>query len=595
MKTQPATTLRGEPEHTLNPQQRAAVLSPARQLLVLAGAGTGKTTVLTHRVAHLVCSGVKPERILLLSFTRKAAFSLLNRVEALCGLHWRKFRGGTFHRIGLELLWACRSTAGMADRFRFLSTSRARGLLLEQLPGPLRDPGKAAAILRRFQIARSRAIAVEFAADEDSELIQKAFSDFEVAKRLQGLIGYDDLLWLPVQLLRQRNPAALAMAQSLDHILVDEYQDCSRLQMDFVRLLVAEGASVTAVGDDAQAIYGWRGAAAEGVHAFIRDFPQAEVLKVELNYRSTPEILDLANRSLLWEGAVQEAAVAPPFNKKLQPTRPGGAQPKVIKVVNFKEQALEMGRLIEKMSLKREYSDVAILYRSRFISLEIQFALSHAQIPFTLLGESVPFFQNPHIRLVRELLYRALAGEPAPVVNSPAGWTGTVDRDASYRAVLETVGISAGDAITAILSSPYGEHLRRSSQGENRQYEDLRMLATFAGTRQPVESFLNRTAPAAVGGGVHPPPPSVVLSTIHQAKGLEFPVVILPALAEGFFPIKQALGDEEKLREESRLFHVAVTRAMDELYFFVPGSFESTSGQSRPLEPSRWLPDSKGG
>jgi DNA helicase-2/ATP-dependent DNA helicase PcrA len=390
----------------LNDDQYAAVTAPAGPALVLAGAGSGKTRVLTYRVAWLLHQGVPSWQLLLLTFTNKAAKEMLGRVEDLTGkLRWGDLWGGTFHSVARRFLWRHGEVVGLGQKFTIMDEDDAEKLLDRIIRA--KDPGftkhkehpKPSVIHNMFSYARNtRRSVAEVIAEKHPWLeelggqLQSFYEGYQQAKLEQQVVDYDDLLeyWL---LILQKDAAARARYQGrFKHILVDEYQDTNKLQGDIVDLLAADH-QVMAVGDDAQCIYTWRGANFENIRGFGERHPGTTIYKIETNYRSTPEILEFAN------GILDSQPATEGYRKRLRASREGKRKPVVIAALDTRQQAqLVIARIRELHENEgTALHDIAVLYRAHYQAMDLQLELSRAGVPFTITS-GVRFFEQAHIR-----------------------------------------------------------------------------------------------------------------------------------------------------------------------------------------------------
>jgi len=634
----------------LNAEQYAAVTAPPGPLLVLAGAGSGKTRTLTYRVAWLLSQGVPPSEILLLTFTNKAAKEMLHRVEELTGYEPRRFWGGTFHSLGNRALRLYGEEIGLSPRFTILDADESETLLKQSVeasdktffknktnprPGPLFS---VLSLARNTRQTIETTVRHYFPQYRESE---HRFTDFaahyEKAKREQGVIDFDDLLELWLRLLREREQIAAYFAHRFRYLLVDEYQDTNPLQAQIVDTL-APHHCITAVGDDAQCIYSWRGADFENIMTFPERHADTAIHRIETNYRSTPDILAFANAVLEAQPAGRH------FDKELRAARPRGEKPYVIQAIDEREQAefvLKRTRsLIEDDGVSP--SEIAILYRSHFVALEMQLALARAGLPYQITS-GVKFFERQHIRDLVALLrfvynpndtlawariatlLPKIGEKGAQKIHAAARDHATflqadlvtalanddvqskVPKDARddwphFCASLAEVADQLRDApaspalaVERALEGWYADYLQGAFADYNERLDELKALAGFAARFDSVEDLLaqivllnGETADARSAQSGADNTAAIRLTTIHQAKGLEYDVVFLIGLADGQFPSRRAIeaGDIE---EERRLFYVAVTRAKDALYMSYPQIASRPGPGGLMNEPSRFL------
>lgn len=628
----------------LNDEQFNAVTAEPGPLLVLAGAGSGKTRTLTYRVAWLLSQGVKPGEILLLTFTNKAAKEMLHRVQDLTGIEPQRFWGGTFHSLGHRALRIYGEAIGLPRTFTILDADESESLLKQAVeaedktffkdkthprPGPLFD---VLSLARNTQLSIQKTVTLYFPQYQD---IQHRFEPFATAyekrKREQNVVDYDDLLELWLKLLTEAPEVADYFGQRFRHVLVDEYQDTNTLQAQIVDKL-APHHRVMAVGDDAQCIYSWRGADFENIMTFQHRHPGTVIHRIETNYRSTPEILELANAVLLAQPAGRH------FDKELRASRGHMQKPFVVQTMDDREQAefilKRIRSLIEDEGVSA--SEIAILYRSHFLALEVQLALSRAGIPYQITS-GVKFFERQHVRDLVALLrfvynpsdtqawqriavllpkvgekgaqkIHAAALEHATMMqqnfldalatddvkskvakDAREDWGNFCDSLKQVSELLENAPPSA--AVETAIDGWYGDYLKGAFADYVERLEELKALVGFAARFDNMQDLLAQIVllnSETSDRQVDPEAEAVRLTTVHQAKGLEYDVVFLIGLADGQFPGRRSIeaGDVE---EERRLFYVAVTRAKNELYLSYPKIATRGGPGGMMLTPSRFL------
>ncbi|MCC7517973.1 MAG: ATP-dependent helicase [Verrucomicrobiae bacterium] len=629
----------------LNPQQLAAVQADPGPILVIAGAGSGKTRTLTYRVAWLVENGLPPDRLLLLTFTNKAAREMLDRVASLFPLDGGRVWGGTFHSVANRILRRHARALDYRPNYAILDREDSKDLLGVCIPEAGVDIKE-----RRFPKPDVILEALSLAANTDrtvEEIVAAQFPWFEEVvpdlvriaklyaerKRQANAMDYDDLLLNLRNLLEDHPEIAELYQRQFLAILVDEFQDTNRLQSDLVDLLAARRRHVMVVGDDAQSIYSWRGANFRNIMEFPKRYPDARIFKIEQNYRSTPQILTLANHAI--------RANTQQFHKELQPTRKDGPPPQLVPVYNSSEQAAFVaGQLLELRDQGVELREMAVLYRSHFHSMELQMELTRRNIPFTITS-GLRFFEQAHIkdlaahlklavnprdelafkRLVRMLPkigvatasklwakllpIRSTGGDdPPPLALGLRELASSVPKIAQkpWQQFSETMAHLSDSALFAdparmirmVLDSGYEDYLKASFDNYLARRDDLTQLAGYATRFKDVAAFLSDLAllsnVESEDAGVQPRDnESVRLSTVHQAKGQEFAAVFVITLNDGAFPNTRALEAPEGEEEERRLFYVAVTRARDELYLCFPQIRLGNSGGDAFQKPSRFL------
>jgi DNA helicase-2/ATP-dependent DNA helicase PcrA len=633
----------------LNPQQLAAVQAEPGPILVIAGAGSGKTRTLTYRVAWLIENGLPPDRLLLLTFTNKAAREMLDRATALfpvdCGRIW----GGTFHSVANRILRRHAKGLGYEPNYAILDREDSKDLLAACIPDAGVDVKE-----RRFpkpdvviEILSLRAntgrpigeiVARQYPWFEevlpDLERVAKLYAE---RKRQGNGMDYDDLLLNLLRLLEENAEAAELYGRQFLSILVDEFQDTNRLQSDIVDRLAARHRNVMVVGDDAQSIYSWRGANFRNIMEFPKRYPGARVFKIEQNYRSTPQILTLANHAI--------AANTQQFHKELQATRKDGPVPQLVPVFNASEQAAFVaGQVLELRDQGVDLREMAVLYRSHYQSMELQMEFTRRNIPFAITS-GLRFFEQAHVKDVAaylkfavnprdELAFKRLARMlpkvgsataaklwarllpslphaggapelmPTPLGATLASASAAVPKAAHkpWQQFAETMAQLSDPALFAdparmirmVLDSGYEDHLKASFDNYLARRDDLTQLGSYAARFKDASAFLSDLAllsnVESEDAGVQPRDDECVrLSTVHQAKGQEFDVVFIITLNDGAFPNSRALELPEGEEEERRLFYVAVTRARDELYLCFPqvrlGNYSGDTFQ----KPSRFL------
>ncbi len=628
----------------LNDEQFEAVTAPAGPLLVLAGAGSGKTRTLTYRVAYLLSKGVKPGEILLLTFTNKAAKEMLHRVHDLTGIEPARFWGGTFHSLGNRALRIYGEAIGLARNFTILDADESESLLKQVVeaedkvffkdkthprPGPLFN---VLSLARNTQLSLPETVTRNFPQYSDiSHRFPPFATAYQAKKRAQNVVDYDDLLELWLKLLTDAPEVAEYFAHRFRHVLVDEYQDTNTIQAQIVDRLAAHHC-IMAVGDDAQCIYSWRGADFENIMTFPNRHPGTVIHRIETNYRSTPEILNLANGVLLAQPKGRH------FDKELRAARGHAQKPFLVQTLDDSEQAefilKRIRALVEDEGVSM--SGIAILYRSHFLALEVQLALSRAGIPYHITS-GVKFFERQHVRDAVALLrfvYNpsdTLAWQRIAVLLPKVGEKGAqkiyaaaldharlmqkdfldvlpsddvkskVAKDAredwqnfcdSLKQVSETMRTSKpSEAVETMIDGWYGDYLKGAYADYVDRLDELKALVGFASRFEEMQDFLAQIMllnSETSDRHVEPDADAIKLTTVHQAKGLEYDVVFLIGLADGQFPGRRSIeaGDVE---EERRLFYVAVTRARNELYLSYPRVASRAGPGGMMLTPSRFI------
>ena len=387
----------------LNEQQLAAVTASPGPLLVIAGAGSGKTRTLTYRVAYLLENGIDPRNILLLTFTNKAARQMLDRVANLLPVDASGLWGGTFHSIGNRMLRRHGSALGYSSGFSIMDREDQKDLINTVVaaaginPKEIRFPkGDVLAEIFSFVVNTETPIDALLAEKFPYFLplldqIKDVHARYEKKKKSTNSMDFDDLLEKTLRMLKEHEEIAAFYRRQFQFILVDEYQDTNKIQADFIDTLASEHRNVMVVGDDAQSIYSWRGANFKNILAFPQRYPDAQVFKIEMNYRSVPDILRVANAAI--------AANVQQFRKQLSATRPtNSVKPAVVGLNDGSEQALFVAqRILELRDEGVELNEIAVLYRAHYHAIELQLELSRRGIPYVITS-GVRFFEQAHVK-----------------------------------------------------------------------------------------------------------------------------------------------------------------------------------------------------
>jgi DNA helicase-2/ATP-dependent DNA helicase PcrA len=631
----------------LNEQQLAAVTAPPGPLLVIAGAGSGKTRTLTYRVAYLLENGVDARNILLLTFTNKAARQMLDRVSNLLPVDAAGIWGGTFHSIGNRMLRRHGSALGYSSGFTIMDREDQKDLIATVVASSGIDPKE-----MRFPKANVLADIFSFVVNTErpiEELLAEKFPYFlplleqikdvqaryERKKKATNSLDFDDLLEKTLRMLLEHEHIARVYRRQFQFILVDEYQDTNKIQADFIDILAREHQNVMVVGDDAQSIYSWRGANFQNILEFPKRYPKAQVFRIELNYRSVPEILEVANSAI--------AANVKQFKKNLSATRDSKAmKPALIALNDGSEQAQFVAqRVLELRDEGVELNEIAVLYRAHYHAVELQLEFSRRGIPYQITS-GIRFFEQAHIKDVASFIrfvanprdevafkrmVRLLPGIGGKIAeNLWNGWEKSLD-SVAVAAVAErgpgpttpaTEAAAAGDRgysigerllnlgvstrskkmwdqlaqtldeiapggkpnppsamIVSVVEAIYDDYAKANFTNYELRREDLNQLASFARQFTNAQEFLSQLA--LISNVDAEPAPNaaadneaVNLSSVHQAKGLEFHTVFVIWLTDGMFPSSRSLETRDAIEEERRLFYVAITRARDELYLSYP-------------------------
>ena len=625
-------------DQELNEEQLAVVTCGNGPILVIAGAGSGKTRVVTYRVAYLLEKGVSPNGILLLTFTNKAAREMLHRVEHLMKMDTRYIWGGTFHHIGNMILRQHGELVGFKKNFSILDNEDAKDLIEVVIKDAKIDRKE-----RRFPksgiLKEIFSYSVNTMEDIETSIRERAPFFFDIIdeialvsrlymekKRAINAVDFDDLLFYWHMLLSEQEDLRKLYSMTFSHILVDEYQDTNRIQGEIVDFMGLINRNVMAVGDDAQSIYSFRGANFQNILDFPNKYPETKIFKLETNYRSTPEILGLANHSI--------AQNTKQFAKALKSIKKSGIVPVVAPSRDVVQQAEFVAqRVLELRDEGIALDNMAILYRAHYHCMELQMEFTRRDIPFEIRS-GLRFFEQAHIKDVVAFLRimvnpndevswkRALKLFPKignrtaehiydyiQTLSDPYGVFITKKIAEKFKNIhkdsIETWSKlfsdlaqlqdqeAPADMISAVLNNGYIEYLKYNYPNYDARLEDIGQLANFSTKYQSLESFLSELSlMSGVSGeeiiSADREDEKVILSTIHQAKGLEWKIVFIIWCAEGRFPNPKAL-EEGGLEEERRLFYVATTRAMDELYLCYPLlAFDKQVGHII-LKPSRFV------
>jgi len=614
----------------LNDQQLEVVMAGPGPLLVIAGAGSGKTRTLTYRVARLLESGVPPGQILLLTFTNKAAREMLHRVSLLLPGDERRITGGTFHHVGNLVLRRNAELVGYKSNFTILDREDARELMDDLASARRQDEDgmkfpKGDVLLDIASYARNTGLPLEKLIStrypqfhEIRDQVVMTCRRYHARKQELNLMDFDDLLILWHQLLTTHPEVREAQGKMWRHVLVDEYQDTNRLQSDIVELITGEDGNLMVVGDDSQSIYSFRGANFSNIIDFPTRHPKAKVYKLEINYRSIPEILSLSNASI----AHNERQ----FKKALSAVRPEGGRPEVVCAGDASEQARFVAqRLLEMRDEGFQLRDCAVLYRAHYHSMELQMELTRLQVPFQVRS-GLRFFEQAHLKDVASYLKVAVNPKDelawkrilklVPRVGKATAekiW-GLVEQDRfgdvkgaipkaaqkGWEDLVLMVGRirdlnkSPAEMIRRVLDGGYEIHLQTTFANFAARIEDLRRFADFALRYSDVEMLLSELALTSGVAGKDAmeqadDEDTLVLSSVHQAKGLEWRAVFVLWLVEGKFPDGRAIKEEGGEEEERRLFYVACTRAKDRLFLVHPTIADERYITNVIQRPSRFI------
>ncbi len=582
-------------------------------ILVIAGAGSGKTRTLVYRVARLVESGVPPETILLLTFTRKAAQEMLERAAGLSDTRCRFVSGGTFHSLAHRVLRSHAELIGFSNSFSILDRSDMEEAIHSLIPdlqmpkGTPRFPKRGTLANILSKAANLQQPIDDLMTEEYEHLLEflpqinrlgRLYTDY---KKTNQLMDYDDLILNLRKLLVESEEVRSSLSRQYTYVMVDEYQDTNAIQADIVKWLAHDHRNIMVVGDDSQAIYSFRGANYRNMFDFPAQFPETKIIRLEENYRSTQPILTLTNALMAQAGEK--------YTKCLFTKRSGGERPKVVDTRTEPEMAMFICRYIEEeMQHGRSVGDFAVLFRAGYHSFELEAKLIRQGTSYVKYG-GFKFLESAHIkdllahlrvvvnrddivswvrilRLIKNIGQAKTQGIiqwmktnriPAEEID---GWTGAGKRDNGLKplskllARLASMKTDPKGAVEEVLEY-YGPILEEKFDDYPKRQKELKQLITMAGRYGKLRGFLDDlileppTSSVDIDAGEKAE--SLTLSTVHSAKGLEWPVVFIIWVMEGRFPSSRAYDNPLALEEERRLMYVAATRAKDKLIMCYPG------------------------
>lgn len=624
---------------TLNPEQRSAVLQTKGPVLILAGAGSGKTKALTCRIAHMLEEGIPPWKILAITFTNKAAKEMRERIHTLIGDEAEKLWMYTFHSFGARFLRReIEAMPPYTSRFTIYDADDAKSVVKQIIKEMNLDDKQfqPQAVAGRISNAKNAllspaAYARETGGNFFAEKVAEIYAEYDKRLKKNNALDFDDLLFLTTKLL-EREEIRKKWQDRFHYILIDEYQDTNHAQYLMAKYIAGDRQNICAVGDADQSIYSWRGADMRNILEFQKDYPTAKVVKMEQNYRSTKTILTAAN-------AVIKNNVDRP-SKRLWTENETGEHIQHYRASDEREEADYIARTMREEHAKgRSYSDMAVLYRMNAQSRSLENALNAKGIGYTMVG-GVRFFERAEIKDIMAYL-RVLANfrddvSLRRIINVPRRGIGdtTVEKLATFASER---GLSLFEAIMASEEAPlptaakqklqkfsalifeflnaaadpdifrlietvvqgvkYSDYLAEMKEPEERKHEreenigELFNVAREFAEEHPggtLDEFLEQNALVSDMDSYEEEGGKVTLMTIHSAKGLEFPLVFLAGLDEGIFPGVRSLMEADKLEEERRLCYVAITRAKEKLYV-TNTTMRSMYGQTKPYTPSRFL------
>lgn len=620
-------------KEVLNPGQYAAATSLEGPLLVIAGAGSGKTRTLTYRVARLVEEGVPPSSILLLTFTRKTSMEMLRRASALLDHRCERVAGGTFHSFANTVLKKYRSRIGFESNFTIVDRADAedvinlvRSRLNFNVEG--RRFARKDTIATIYSKAANKEMSIEDVILEDyPSFISDAFDLIKLHKayiaykREHSLMDYDDLLIYLRELMRNHPDVRNTLSENFRFIMVDEYQDTNRIQADIVQLLAAAHDNVMVVGDDSQCIYSFRGANFGNIMDFPTIFPFAKIIKLEENYRSTQPILDVTNLII--------ARAHHKYTKTLFSQRKEGQRPAIVASSNEHMQSRFVSqRILELWESGTPLNEIAVLFRSSFHSYDLEVELARKNIPFIKVG-GFRFSETAHVKdllahmkalanpldavswhrllrliegigpkaaddIFREISVSGMGAAAIANINPRPRWKAGFKRLQDLLANPEIASLSVSgigarvvEYYAPMMVHKFDDHTKRARDLDHLlsimdRYSSLELFVSDM-MLEPPNSTVNNTL-ASSQDGEH-----LVLSTVHSAKGLEWHTVFVIWALDGRFPSFYAMRSTEELEEELRLMYVAASRAKENLYFAYPVNVFDRASQMVLTRPSRFL------
>lgn len=601
-------------EKELNPQQLAVVTEGNGPCLVLAGAGSGKTRTATYRVAYLLAKGIKPENIMLLTFTNRAAKEMIARVESLSGsANTKGLWAGTFHAIANRVLRHNAALLGYKPNFSVLDEDDAETLIkscIKELgyeANTKRSPSAhliktwhsfaTNAQLSLREVLEMKAPHLAAVADQVEEIVAR----YVLRKKEANAMDFDDLLTKWLELLDQPDFKD-KFARQFKYVLVDEYQDTNKIQSAIVKHLASVHGNLLVVGDDAQSIYSFRAADINNILQFEKDYPQAKIYRLEINYRSTPDILNLANHVISQNQRQYQKILTSPLKAKVKPT--------VIQTNTPNEEAeVIISRIMELKLAGHKLKNMAVLFRAAFHAQVLEMELNRHGLPYDFRG-GLRFFDRAHVKDVLAFLrlmdnprdmiawlrvlenFQGIGPNTAKAIIAQAqtiselkdiimqdfsavlnklstrGWE---DFKSLLGSMLKTKAQKPGELLDAIAESVYADYLKDKYENAEDRIEDIRQLASFAGQQKSLTAFLSDVSlDESYGDKNKDERDRLVLSTVHQAKGLEWEAVFLINLVAGAFPNERAMNEPGGEEEERRLFYVGITRAKSHLCLTYP-------------------------
>ena len=624
----------------LNEEQRKAVETLNGPLQILAGAGSGKTRVITYRIANLIDNGIFPGEILALTFTNKAAKEMKTRLEGILSGNVNNMWIGTFHSMCLRILRRDIEKIGYSSNFVIYDSYDQATLIKECMKeaNVISDTMKPSYFSSVISNAKDELITPDkyeekYAVDLKTRFASKVYGLYQKKLKKNNAVDFDDIIVLTIKLLKENKEVLDYYQNKFRHILVDEYQDSNHAQYILINLLAQKHRNLCVVGDDDQSIYGWRGADIRNILEFEKDYSDAQIIKLERNYRSTETILDAANAVIAKNTGRK--------NKKLWTDKSSDVKIEIKKNYSDKDEAVYVTQEINRLSALNKYnfSDIAILYRTNVQSRLIEENLLKKNLPYNIYG-GLKFYDRKEIKDI--LAYLKLISNPSDnialkrIINVPkrgigartvekledkAGITGEsiysamIDLEnvefssklkntvrnfviliSSFRSMTEVINIS--DLIKKVIENTnYLSELENEGDIEYQtRFENIQELIAVAqeyennNPEKKLEDFLTEISLSTDIDSMDDDENTVTLMTIHSAKGLEFPVVFMVGMEEGVFPISRSLINETQLEEERRLCYVGMTRA-EELLYLTYATERTIFGKTTNQRASRFLED----
>jgi len=629
----------------LNAEQLEIVNSIQGPMLIIAGAGSGKTRTIVYSVAKLLVSGVKPSEIMLITFTNKAAKEMIKRVEALLGKKPKGIWAGTFHSIASRFLRMYAKTLGLKPNYTIMDESDAKRLMkLSIEKADVKD------LKERFPTSTMAKAILSFSINCNktiSEVVQWKYKQFDhdaifmklrdvlkiysTKKAEDSLVDFDDLLVFWNRLLDERFVAKL-VAKKIKYVLVDEYQDTNYIQDEIINKIIQQNTehNLMIVGDDSQSIYGFRGANSQNIMEFSKRFDNCRVFKLTQNYRSVPEILDLANDSIMHNFSK--------YKKEMHTTRKNGMKPVHVSTESDEYQAEFIVNMINRLKFEEyDLDDIAVLYRAGYHSLRIELELQRYKIPY-VVHSGVSFFERAHVKdLLAHLriihnpqdeiswsriltLFKGIGKKTSSKIfdmisakNHPLDYL-TLDNHlfnilnklkipklvreeiCDYlKKFFISIKFNKPNEVIDKLIHQLRKYLEIQYEDWQDRLEDLKQISIYSQNFDSISTFLDSITlnkstfeSKKVGLSSIEIQSSLTLSTIHKAKGLEWKVVFIPMLSDNLFPSSKVKINSPAYEEERRIFYVGITRAKDRLFLISPKSIRVLKGQ-RELNTSQFI------